>query len=279
MAMKTNAIVLAAAAAMIGSAAAAQTTTFANQNAASDAIEDLQDDIADDAERDTFTFGNQGREVGSYGSMAFRMTASDVSVGNDTTDLALGLTYGWFDGVNGSEVNMIYAYGDTNGVEDKNTLTLGYDYTRDFGAKLFGYGAVDLGYDNLATGTAIRRDALIGVGLGYRVVETAQSNWAVKAGPGFRYIEFGNGTETEEAAYSVESNYSYAFSETIMLTNDTTLIGSESDTTLLNDLAVSVGMTDSLALRTSLTSEYGGADLGSLDKVENLLGVSVVYNF
>ncbi len=279
MAKRTSIFVLAAAAAVAASAAAAQTSAFTNQNMAADQVEDIQDDIEDAAERDTFTFGNTGRQVGSWGSVSLRLTDSDVAQGNDTTDLGIGANYGWYDGVNGQEINLAYVYGETNGVEDKNSLTAGYDYTRDINQQLFGYASLDLAYDNLATGTSVRRDALIGFGVGYRIIEDAQTDWAVKAGPGYRYIEFGNDDEENEVAYMVESNYAYAFSEDVTLTNDTTLIGSDSDTRVVNDLAVAVGLNDSLALRTSYTSEYGGEDLGSLDKVENLLGVSVVYNF
>lgn len=279
MAKTANIFVLAATAALTATVVSAQSTTFTNADTAADQLEDLQDTIEDEAERDNFDFGNEGRSTGTYGSVAFRLSDSDVGVGNDTTELGLGVNYGFYDGVNGSELNLVYAYNETNGVEDKNTLALGYDYTRDINAKLFGYGAIDLAYDNLATGTSIYRDGLVGFGVGYRVVSSDTTDWAVKVGPGYRYIEFGDNTDAKEAAYSVESNLSYKFSDTVLLTNDTRLIGSDSDTSVVNDLAVSVSMTDTLALRTSYTSKYNGADFGALEKDENLLGVAVVYSF
>lgn len=279
MAKKHLLLATAAFSAFVAGAASAQTSTFTNRGSATDQVDDLQEAIEDDADRDDFTFGNAGREIGSWGSVALRASQSDVSVGNDTAELGLGATYGWYDGLNGSELNLAYAYGETNGVEDKNSLAMSYDYTRDLNPRLFAYAAADVNFDNLATGMAIYKDGLIGGGLGYRVVQDGKTDWAVKAGPGWRYIEFGNGTTASEAAYSLESNYAYAFNDGVLLTNDTTLIGSDSDTRVINDLAVSVSMSEQLALRTSYTSEYGGPDISSMGKVENLLGVSVVYNF
>ena len=63
-----------------------------------------------------------------------------------------------------------------------------------------------------------------------------------------------------------------------MLTNDTDLITSESDTVIYNDLAVSVSVTDTLALRTSLLTEYHTDPEPGFKDTDNSLGISMVYN-
>jgi putative salt-induced outer membrane protein len=263
----------------VGSAAFAQDTIFGSDSAATE-VSDLQTQIADDAERDTFTFGNAGRTVGTFGSVALRAnSAQSYNGGDDIISVGIGANYGFFDGVNGSELNLSYAYGSTNGVEDKNTLNAGYDYTRDINERFYGYAALNVKYDNLALATENRRDAFLGFGAGYRILNTADTQWAVQAGPGYRFIELGDLTQTDEAAYSVESSLFQRFNDTVYLSNDTTLVGSETDVSITNELALNVAMSQTLSLRTSLVSEWGGADFNSVTATDNTYGVSVVYNF
>ncbi len=263
----------------MGSAAFAQDTIFGTASAETE-VEDLQDQIEDDAERDAFTFGNAGRTVGTYGSVALRAnSAQSYTGGDDIIAVGIGANYGFFDGVNGSELNLSYSFGSTNGTEDKNTLNAGYDYTRDLSEDFYAYGAFNVKFDNLAELTDTRRDAFLGFGVGYRIINTAETQWAVQAGPGYRYIELGDGSETDEAAYSIESSLFQRFSDTLYLSNDTTLIGSDSDLAITNELALNVSMTDTLSLRTSVVSEWSGADFDSVEATDNTFGVAVVYNF
>lgn len=60
---------------------------------------------------------------------------------------------------------------------------------------------------------------------------------------------------------------------------DTDIIGSDSYTVVYNDLGVNVSMTDTLALRTSLVTEYHTDPAAGRDDTDNNFGVSLVYNF
>ncbi len=63
------------------------------------------------------------------------------------------------------------------------------------------------------------------------------------------------------------------------MTNDTDVITSSSDTVVYNDLALSVSMTDSLALRTSVLTEYHSDPEPGFKDTDNTFGISLVYSF
>lgn len=281
-----NIFVVAAAAATIAGAAVAQTTTFTNEDAAVDQFDDLQEQIADDAERDVGRFGNEGRVVGSYGSVALRATASNDDnggvdgAGDDNANVGVGLRYGTFDGVNGIDVTAAYSYADDNGEETQNELLLGADYRRDFGPRYFGYAKLDAKQDRAAENlddTFV--DVFVGAGVGYRIFNDATSQWSVQAGPGYRYTETVGGVDNSEVAASLSSNYYRSLSQTSYVTNDTDVIYSDTSTLLKNDLALSVAMTNTLSLRTSLTTSFDDSVDDDFGDASNTLGVSVVYNF
>ncbi|RYG90668.1 DUF481 domain-containing protein [Loktanella sp. IMCC34160] len=259
--------------------AAAQEDLFGTQSAA-DEIGDLQEAIEDDADRQTFTFGNEGRTIGTYGSVALRAVHSTSDTSDTTTTVGIGAQYGFYDGTNGSELNLSYAYSSTGDVVDRDTLNAGYDYTRDFNDAFFGYGNLNVKWDRLADEAGENyRDAFVGVGIGYRILNSDDTQLAVKAGPGYRFIEDGLGTQIDEAAYSVEANFFQRFNDTVYLSDDVQLIGSASDVTVVNELALNVSLSDTLSMRTSYTSKFGGADFNALSNNENTLGASIVYNF
>jgi putative salt-induced outer membrane protein len=281
-----NIFVVAATAATIAGAAVAQTTTFTNEDAAADQLDDLQEQIADDAERDVGRFGNEGRVVGTYGSVALRATAynddngSADGTGDDNANVGLGLRYGTFDGVNGIDVTAAYNYSEDNGDEAQNQLLLGADYRRDFGPRYFGYAKLDASQDRAAENLDDNYvDVFLGAGLGYRILNDATSQWSIQAGPGYRYTETVGGFDNSEAAASISSNYYRSLSATSYVTNDTDLIYSDTSTLLTNDLALNVAMTNALSLRTSLSTSFDDSVDDTFGDASNTLGVAVVYNF
>lgn len=277
--MKTNIFIAAIVAAMTSSVAVAQTTTFDNAGAASDAVDDLQDLLEDDAERDVPAFGTEGRELGDYGSIALRYTATSND-GDTSNDLGVGLRWGWFDGVNGIDTNASYAYGEENGTITENTLLAGVDYRRNMNDRIFVYGQSDLAIDKQTTTAGeYTQDIFVGAGLGYRIFNSADTQWSIQAGPGYRLAEVVGGAEVSEVAASVSSNLFVSLTDTVFLTNDTDVIYSDFATTIANDLAVNVALTDTLALRTSYATRFNDQTDNSFSDGENTLGVAVVYNF
>lgn len=277
--MNTNTFLAAIIAGFAATTVAAQTTTFDNLGAAETAVDDLQEQMEDDRDRDLSGFGTEGREVGDYGSVALRYTSTSND-GDTSNDLGLGLRYGWFDGVNGIDTNASYVYGEENGTITENTLLAGVDYRRNLSDRVFAYGQVDLSIDKqTTTADEYTQDIFTGVGIGYRIFNSADTQWSVQAGPGYRAAEVVGGAKVNEAAASVSSNLFVSLTDTVYLTNDTDVIYSEYATTIANDLAVNVALTDTLALRTSYATRFNDLTDNSFSDGENTLGVSVVYNF
>lgn len=268
---------LLAAASLLGLSAGAtlaQTTAFDNQDAAVDAFDDLREAIDDDAERDIDPFGNVGRPMGFDGSFALR---GQLSEGNtDFVDLGVGANLGYYDGTNGYQLVLSYSYGEDEGIETENSVIYSLEYTRDFGPRWYGYAQVQGSHDEYSTFTD---DTFAGLGIGYKVIERADVTWYVSGGPGYRWAELSNGTSIEEEAVSLNSNYTARLSDTVLGTLDTSIIYSESDMVVYNDAGINVSLSDLLALRTSLASEYHTDPLPGAQDLDNTLGVSLVYSF
>ncbi|MDO7728588.1 MAG: DUF481 domain-containing protein [Loktanella sp.] len=277
--MNTNTPIIAAISGFVATGAMAQTTTFDNSTAAADAVESIEDSITDAAERDVSKFGNEGREVGSYGSVSLRGTTTSND-GATSSDVGVGLRYGTFDGVNGIDVTAAFVYGEDDGVQTENNLQLGIDYRRDFNDTMFAYAKANASFDKLSTTVGeYEQDVFVGAGLGYRIFNTADTQWSVQAGPGYRAANVVVGGEVSEAAASVSSNVFKSLTDTTYVTNDTDVIYSETATTVTNDLAINVALTDTLTMRTSYTTNFNDQSDATFSDAENTLGVSVVYNF
>lgn len=272
--MKNAATVMLSAviASFVAGSAFAQTTAFGNQNRVDDALENLNDDITDDFDRDVNAYGNEGRELGFTGSLSLRGTATDGN--SDTIDLGVGAKFGFFDGLNGNDVTLVYSYSEDDTVRTENSVLFGYDYTREIGANTFVFGKAVYAFDEFSS---IERDALVSAGLGYRIFNTNALQWSVQAGPGYRMATDANNNDIEEAAVSVSSDYLTRFSDTLFLTNDTDILASDSDTYVTNELGLNVSMTDTLALRTSILTEYRSNPLPGFESTDNTFGVAVVY--
>jgi putative salt-induced outer membrane protein len=267
-------LLTAACAGFLATAATAQTSAFNNQDRASDAIDDLDEDIEDDFDRDPMTYGNEGRELGFTGSVSLRGTATDGNT--DNIDVGIGGRFGYFDGLNGNEVTLVYAYAEEESARSENSVLFGYDYTREIGASTFVFGKAVYAFDEFSS---VERDAFVSVGLGYRIFNTENLQWSVQAGPGYRSAENADGTDIEEVAFSVSSDYMTKFSDTLFLTNDTDVLASDSDTFVTNELGLNVPMTDTLALRTSILTEYRSDPQPGFQNTDNTFGVALVYTF
>ncbi len=277
--MKLNTITATMAIAMMASAASAQTSAFNNQDRTTDAVDSLEEQINDDAERNTTAFGTEGRALGAYGSLSLRGTSTSED-GDTSSDLGVGLRYGTFDGVNGIDATASFVYGETNGTETENQLLAGVDYRRNFGQAFFGFAKADLAFDRLAEDAGeVSQDVFVGAGVGYRILNDNLSQWSVQAGPGYRLAEVVGEDRVEEAAVAVSSNYFRSLTDTSYITNDTDIITSEFSTSASNELALNVSLSNALVLRTSLSTQFDDSTDEDFSDAKNTLGVSVVYNF
>ena len=256
-----------------GTAASAQ--NILGPTAAADRNDALLDQIEDDAERDIGRFGNEGRPQGFSGSFALRGIAT--SGNSDNLDLGVGADMNYVWGPNGIELQLSYAYGETNGTQDEESFVYSLEYTRDFTPAVFGFAKLQGSTDAFGE---FADDNFLSFGAGYRIYNTPTMQWSVQAGPGYRVSSLRSAVEgIDEAAFGISSDYSHKLTNTLYVTNDTDVIYSDSDTVVFNDLALSVAMTDTLALRTSLLTEYHDNVGPGVENTDHTFGVSLVYSF
>lgn len=262
-------------AALSATSVSAQTLT-GRASVAGDRNDDLIEAIEDDAERELDRFGNEGRPQGFTGSVALRAIASTGNT--DSVDVGIGsdLNYVW--GPNGIELQLNYAYGEDDGKKTEESLFYGLEYTRDFNPLVFGFAKLQGSIDEFSD---YETDTFASFGVGYRVFNDPNRQWSVQAGPGYRFSELADVTKGDinEGAFGISSDYAHKLTETVYLTNDTDVIWSKSDTVVFNDLALSVSMTDTLALRTSVLTEYHTDVAKGVNNTDNTFGVSLVYSF
>lgn len=265
--------------AMLAATSVSAQSIIGRDTVAGDRNEDLLEAIEDDAERDLERFGNEGRPQGFNGSVAMRAIAQTGN--SESTDVGIGsdLNYVW--GRNGIELQLNYAYSDDDDAAGSDeSLYYGLEYTRDFTPVIFGFAKIQGSYDG-ATDSEFETDTFVSFGAGYRIYNDADRQWSVQAGPGYRFADINDvaSADISEGAFGASSDYAQKLTEAVFLTNDTDVIWSESNTKLYNDLALNVAMTDRLALRTSILTEYTSDVSAPAKNTDNTFGVSLVYSF
>ncbi len=271
--MKNSSLILIGAAASLISSTAVAQSAFDGSTDVDDRIDALNESIADDMVRDVDAFGNQGRPVGFDGAVALQ--AQSTSGNTDTTAIGIGSNLGYYDGTNGYDLQLSYQYADTAGTVTEDSLLYELEYTRDLGTAYYGFaklqGTVE-GFDETS-------DNFLGFGLGYKIYNSRDLQWTVDAGVGYRVADLSGVDDLDEAAISVSSSYFNRINDVVSFSNDTDIISSDSDTVYYNDLGLNVAMTETLAMRTSLVTEYHTNPTAGDEYTDNAIGVSLVYNF
>lgn len=243
---------------------------------AADRNEDLIEAIEDDAERELDRFGNENRPQGFDGSIAVRGIASTGNT--DSLDIGIGsdLNYVW--GPNGIQLQLNYVYGEDEGEKTEESLYYDLEYTRDFNPVVFGFAKLQGSVDEFSD---FETDTFLSLGAGYRIFNDDRRQWSVQGGPGYRFSELSDVTRADinEGAFGLSSDYAHKLTDTVFLTNDTDIIWSDRDTAVFNDLALNVSMTNTVALRTSVLTEYHSEVAKGVKNTDNTFGVSLVYSF
>ena len=297
-------------------AAGADATGISSIN---DRIIDVEDAVQDDFDRDNddARFGNPDRREGLFGSLALTYAGS---TGNDESqDFSLAGRVSNNAGPWQQSVGMLLEFGeDEDGDKDKEEVSVIYDGAYYFNDRFYAFVLGRFSIDGLANGDQygidddadvaddlgdFARDGFIGVGPGYRVINTDTTAWRVQAGIGYRYTQTGaqksgfnlvpvTDDETGETTYVreevtdssdsglgyiVSSRLYHRFNDMVFITNDTDYLSSEdSDDVITNQFGVNFQMSDQLATRVSYTTEY---QENRPIRTDNTLGVSVVYGF
>lgn len=250
--------------------------TFIGDQAYDDRISDIEIEAERNIARSTdsarYTFGTG--QQSSTGSVS--LTYSGTTGNTDTQDFAAGGRFTMINGYWTHSLGFAFEFGESNGVKDEENAFLIYDATRSFNDRFYMFGTARLEVDEFASN---EKDAFLGVGPGYRIINQDNMAWRVQAGIGARYTELQNGSDDTDVAGIISSRFFYRISPTVSLTNDTDILGSDVNTLVTNDFGVSIAMNDQLSTRIGYRTEYDSDPLPGLEHTDNSLNVSLVYSF
>lgn len=267
---------------MLMAPAAFAQTELTGIDSLDDRLDDIEEAAQDDLERaeDRNRFGNPEFRPGLSGSAS--LSYSGKSGTSDAQEFSAGarlrFAQGNFVQTIGAAVD--FAEGD-DGLKTKEDIFAVYDANLYFNDSFYGFvlGRIEkdgLAEDALVPEDEIRRDAFVGIGPGYRIVNTEQMTWRVQAGIGISYLEDGAGNSDTETGYIASSRFFYAFNENVFMTNDTDVLKSDSALRINNDIGVNFKMSDAFSTRVSYLTEYNDS---RATKTDNKLGLSLVYGF
>ena len=267
----------------------------------SEEMRTVEREVRDDFARseDAYRFGPGTNNDGVFGSVALSYVGRDGNNSNQDFNLSgrLSHTQGQFT----QSVGLLLEYGENNaGTKDTEKTSVIYDASYYFDDSLYGFivgraatdGLADdrRGIDEAAGDTLadldgrLKRDAFIGAGPGYRIINNDTTAWRVQAGVGVRYTKTTRVSDADvislesdtDVGYIASSRFYHRFNDMIFLTNDTDYLTSDANDIATNELGVNFQMTDSFATRVSYKTEYVS---DRAIRTDNTLGVSLVYGF
>lgn len=241
-----------------------------------DQIEDIERDIARDMDdgEDANRRGSNQYAQGWTGSISLGLAAT--SGNTDTVDFVTGGRFRYGAGKWNHTLGFAGQIAEDQNIRNKEEAFLTYDVNRYVteNAYIFGMGSVR--YDDFASN---KWDAFLGMGPGYRVINTEDLTWRIQAGPGVRYIEDQTGKDTTEVSGIASSRFYSKINDMAFLTNDTDVLFSDDSTLIVNDIGVNFQMTKALATRVSLRTKYDTDPLPTKEHYDNSFNVSLVVGF
>ena len=212
---------------------------------------------------------------GWAGSLA--VTGSFASGNTDTKDMSVATRLSYGSGPWTQSFGLALEYSEADDNVDEENYYATYEFTRALSPSYYAFGLARAEYDGQADDSI---DGFIGAGLGYIVPLGRNSDWRIQAGPGARFIAYDtNDFEETEAALLISSRYTYSLSEVVTITNDTDVLGSDTNTLVNNELGVNYRMGQNLSSRLSYRTEYNSDPAPGVDDTDNTLGVAVVLNY
>ena len=276
-------------------------------SAIDDSITDIEDNVSDSFDRavDSDRFGPADRRQGLFGTMS--LSYSGATGNTDTQDLAVAGRVNYNQGQFAQSVGLSIEFGENdNGDKDQEEANAIYDAQYYFNDSLYAFALGRISQNGLVDGerdsdaqsdedfaaefSDLRRDAFLGFGPGYRILNTPETTWRVQAGVGVRYSQTGaqyagrnaDGTVVSdssdtEVGYIASSRLYHRFNENVFITNDTDYLGSsDADDVITNEFGVNFRLSEQLATRASYTTEY---QENREIRTDNSLGLAIVYGF
>ncbi|AUH34752.1 DUF481 domain-containing protein [Paracoccus tegillarcae] len=263
-------------------------STAAGVSAIDDQITDIEDAVQDDFDRqnDADRFGPADRRQGLFGNMSLTYsgdTGSNRVDDDGQQDLAVAGRISYNQGVFAQSVGVLIEYSEdeAESSNDKQEVTAIYDAQYYFNDRFYAFGLGRIAVDGEAMAGELDRDGFLGVGPGYRIINTADTAWRVQAGVGVSYSRRPNEDSDTEIGYIASSRFYHRFNDNVFLTNDTDYITSDARDLATNSFGLGLRMSESLATKVSYDTRYENTKAASGDSsdTENSLGVSIVYGF
>jgi putative salt-induced outer membrane protein len=245
--------------------------------ALNDTIDDIDRDVAKDMARssDASRFGNPEFRPGLSGSAS--LSYSGKTGNSESQDLTVGTRLRYASGPMVQTLGIAIDFQEASNVSTKEDIFAVYDANYYINDKFYVFGLARIETDGLATAaTDLKKDAFLGFGPGYRVVNNEDMTWRVQAGIGKSYMKYGNDTSASEAAGIISSRFFYSINENLFVTNDTDILKSKAALRINNEIGLNVKMTDAFSTRVSYLTEYNDSRAIQSD---NKLAVSLVYGF
>lgn len=262
-------------------------------------MRDVEDAVRDDFDRssDAYRFGNPDQRQGTFGSVA--LTYAGRTGNNENQDFSLSGRISNNQGAFSQSVGILLEYGeDDDGDTDTEKTYVIYDGLYNINDRFYAFALGRLATDGLAGDFEadpddqegrLKRDAFLGVGPGYRIINNDTTAWRVQAGVGVRYTQTVRPYEAADitveddrlvsdtsVGYIVSSRFYHKFNDQFFLTNDTDYLTSDANDIAWNELGLNFKMSDALATRVSYKTEYVS---DRAIRTDNTLGVSLVYGF
>ncbi|MCG6904240.1 MAG: DUF481 domain-containing protein [Rhodobacter sp.] len=260
---------------LVAAPAMAQSRIIGSE-ALDDRIDEIERDVNTDLARgeDAARFNDLGVVQGFRGS--FALTASAASGNSDTGELSAAGRLSYGVGPWNHSIGLAAEYGESGGVQNEEKFFATYEANRSFTPQFYMFGVGRYEYDGFATN---RHDAFLGFGPGYRIVNSESVAWRVQAGPGVRFVEDQFGASTTEVAGIASSRVFYKLTDTMSLTNDTDILGSDVNTLIQNDFGINFKVSDNMSTRVSYRTDYNTNPAPGFAATDNTFGVALVVGF
>lgn len=274
-------------------AVTANSTVFGNSDAGMDLAEDIQEEVADNISsgNDPYRYASSAYAQGFRGTIAGSVTFNSGEENSSAGAVGANFSYGSGPWNQSATIAANFQSEDLPEGGDSTDFDVygTYDIARDFTPRFYGYGQLrgSQQAENYDTDVEVKStDFFGGVGVGYRIFAEENLAWRVQGAVGYRSLDNGLDSDdvdyfdTEEGAFIIESKLFYAFNDAVSLTNDTSMLYSDSDTETVNELGVNYAMGGPLSLRAAWRIQ-NNSDLydavSSIDDVNQTTTLSVVY--
>lgn len=262
---------------MVATSAVFAQSEITGTSALNDRLDDIDEAIADDLARsnDDNRFGNPEFRPGLSGSAS--LGYSGKTGNNESQEFSAGARLRYAQGPFVQTLGVALDFADDNGVKTKEDVFAVYDGNYYFNDQLYAFILGRVETDGLANATNENKvDGFIGVGPGYRIVNTPDVTWRVQAGVGVSYLKDGADNSETETGYIASSRAYYRFSDAVFGTMDTDILKSDSALRINNDLGVNFQVSDQFSTRISYLTEYNDS---RAIRSDNKVGLSLVYGF